>query len=410
MGENNKNQPRIAIVGAGLTGLLTAHGLKKAGFDVVLFDKEAGLDARPRDWPLMLHWALPTFNSLLSESALSNFPKALCNPYLEYTPEVESMPCINGKTGEVLFKSSMPGARRITRQRLRRVMAADFDNGKDIQWSKRLETFEVDETTDAVRLNFADGTNAEVDYVLGCDGASSKVRQLLFNGDQVAQVQPSGFMFATAIVRHDDAAMVEPVVKMHPVAAVMMGTESVGGLSIMYVDDPNDLSRWTTTWMKIWRREKFPEPPATQGVEALSYIKATTKNLVEPFQSQIDLTPEDGTKASCFIDEMRTWVPVSWDTRGGRITLAGDAAHPMLVYRGQGFQHAVVDAKSYVDALKSIRDDGVRREEAVRVYTDDVVERGAKAVTQSLREASLSMDLESVGKMMMAKQGHARAA
>lgn len=410
MSQNNTTQPRIGIVGAGLTGLLTAHGLRKAGFNVVLFDKDAGLEARPRDWPLVLHWALPTFNSLLSESALANFPKAVCNPYLEYTPEVETMPCINGKTGEVLFRSSMPGARRVTRQRLRRVMAADFDNGSDIQWNKRLDKIEIDDQDGRARLGFTDGTTAKVDYVLGTDGAASTVRRLLFRGDQVAQVSPSGFMFATAIVRHGDAAKVEPVVKLHPVASVMMGTESVGGMSVLYVDDADDLATWTTTWIKIWRRQKFPEPPAKQGPEALAYIKATTKNLAEPFQSQIDLTPDDESRASCFIDEMRTWVPVPWETYGGRVTLAGDAAHPMLVYRGQGFQHAVVDAERYIKALISVRDEDVSREDAVKSYSDDVVERGAKAVTQSLREADLSMDLESVGKMMMAKQGHAKAA
>jgi len=80
----------------------------------------------------------------------------------------------------------------------------------------------------------------------------------------------------------------------------------------------------------------------------------------------------------------------------------------MLVYRGQGYQHAVTDAENVVNALVSIRDKGANREEAIRAYSDDAVERGATAVTTSLNEAELSMGLDSVMKMMLAKKGHAK--
>jgi 2-polyprenyl-6-methoxyphenol hydroxylase-like FAD-dependent oxidoreductase len=98
-----------------------------------------------------------------------------------------------------------------------------------------------------------------------------------------------------------------------------------------------------------------------------------------------------------------------WNTHHGRITLAGDAAHPMLIFRGQGFQHAVIDAERYAQALLQIRD-GKNKEEAIKAYTTDVVERGAKDVTQSLAEADLLMDLEPVKKTTIAKMGHARSA
>jgi len=186
-----------------------------------------------------------------------------------------------------------------------------------------------------------------------------------------------------------------------------MGTTANCGVATMYVDDAEDMASWTLTWIKLWRKEKLPEAPATKGPEALAWVKETSGDLIEPFRGTIMGTRES---EGCYVDEMRTWVPVEWDTRGGRVTLAGDAAHPMLVYRGQGYQHAVLDAQRFVEALVSVREGRVGREEAIKAYTDDVVERGAKAVTQSLKEAEMSMDLESIKNSIMAKQGHGKAA
>jgi 2-polyprenyl-6-methoxyphenol hydroxylase-like FAD-dependent oxidoreductase len=80
----------------------------------------------------------------------------------------------------------------------------------------------------------------------------------------------------------------------------------------------------------------------------------------------------------------------------------GDAAHPMLPYRGQGFQHAVLDAHLIVEALQ--------KGEGLEAYNIEMVERGAKAVAQSLQEAELSVDLEGVKKSLMARQGFERTA
>jgi 2-polyprenyl-6-methoxyphenol hydroxylase-like FAD-dependent oxidoreductase len=109
---------------------------------------------------------------------------------------------------------------------------------------------------------------------------------------------------------------------------------------------------------------------------------------------------------------MKYWVPQPFDNRNGRITIAGDAAHPMLIYRGQGFQHAILDASQYLDALiKAHEGAGAgTRALAVSAYDADMMERGAKAVKQSLQEAKLSMDPETVSKMLMARQGHGQLA
>lgn len=96
------------------------------------------------------------------------------------------------------------------------------------------------------------------------------------------------------------------------------------GYVVMSISDPEDASTWTTFWTKIWRAESVK----LSGQEALEYIENNTSPLRDVFQSAIDWTPRD---SSVHIDEMKYWIPTPWDTLGGRVTLAGDAAHPMLI-------------------------------------------------------------------------------
>ncbi|KAK3294381.1 uncharacterized protein B0H64DRAFT_463185 [Chaetomium fimeti] len=338
---NKSSATKVAIIGAGLTGFLTAHGLRKRAHHIT---------DRPRDWTILIHWAMPLFKKLLSEPLVERLPEALCNPDIEFDEEAGSLP------------NKVPGARRVSRQKLRGLLARDLDEAGIIRWGKQLAGFTHNEESEAgpVRLQFEDGTTYDADYVLGADGSSSKLRRLLFDG------------------------------------------------SFMYAGASDDLSRWTTMWVKIWRKSSAAPLPegGTAGEQALDYLKATTKDQAEPFQSLIDWTP-DGSE--CYIDEMKYWVSKPFDNRGGRITLAGDAAHPMLIYRGQGFQHAILDASQYLDALIKVRE-GAARASAISAYDADMIERGAKAVQQSVQEAEFSMDPKAVDQMLMARQGHGRSA
>ncbi len=73
-------------------------------------------------------------------------------------------------------------------------------------------------------------------------------------------------------------------------------------------------------------------------------------------------------------------------------------------------QHAITDAKNYIDALLSITDhkDEAQRRKIMTAYDDEMVERGATAVKQSLKEAEYSLDVETVNKMLMVTHGHGR--
>lgn len=413
--EPNPN-PTVVIIGAGLTGLLTAQALKQHGFTILIYDSEPHLNARPRDWTILIHWALPLFYSLLPPSILANFDKAICNPHLNFDDWAETLPMYNGETGDLIFKSAVPGSRRITRRGLREVLA----EGLEVQWGRKVTRLNTESDPEKVKviLEGQEGMEEEVwaDYVLGTDGAGSKVREILFanqeGGEEKAKVMRSGFMIGTCITDYQDEETVKKVLEKHPVTAMVMSRGAVGGFGVQYTagTPPSDLHH-TIFWTKVWKGSLSQTPDIPRkGPSAVRYLKQSWQGLSPDFQSFVDSTPVDEQHTKAFIDEMGTWIAQPFDNREGRVTLAGDAGHPMLILRGQGFQHAVTDVHNYVQALLQIRDAGANRKEVFAAYDKDMVERGSKAALQALEEAELAMDATSVDKMLMVRKGHGRSA
>ncbi|CCC13402.1 unnamed protein product [Sordaria macrospora k-hell] len=442
--KDRNSSPTVAIIGAGLTGLLAAQALKnvsipinasfspnmffplfqlltivKNGFQVLIYDSEVHLNSRLRDWTILLHWALPIFSSLLPPSIFANFDSAISNPHLEFDDWAETLPMYNGETGDLIFKSAVPGSRRITRRGLREVLS----EGLDIQWGRKVTSLDTESDSEKVKVTLEqeDGVEEEVwaDYVLGTDGAGSKVREILFsnqeNGEEKAKVKRSGFMIGTCIVDYqDDGEMVQKVLKKHPVTSLVMSRGAVGGFGVQYTTSspsyPSSDLKHTIFWTKIWKGSLSSTPNLPRkGPAAVRYLKQSWQGLSPDFQVLLDSTPEDETHTKAFIDEMGTWIAQPFDNRNGRVTLAGDAGHPMLILRGQGFQHAVTDVHNYVQALLAIRDSGADRKEVFENYDRDMIERGSKAALQALEEAELAMDATSVEKMLMVRKGHGRS-
>lgn len=190
---------------------------------MIVFEQEESIDARPRDWTILLHWGLPLFEKLIPQHIFKELNSALCNPYLQFDAKMESLPVYNGVTGELLFSSHIPSSRRVSRRRLRALLAQDIQ----IKWNMTFETFTQAE--EGVKVEFSNGETFDVQYLLGADGMSSRVRLALLNSEQ-AQSRGSGFMFATGITKFSDTEKTEAIVKTHPVAALMMNTGAVGAV------------------------------------------------------------------------------------------------------------------------------------------------------------------------------------
>ncbi|KAF4467934.1 monooxygenase [Fusarium albosuccineum] len=77
-----------------------------------------------------------------------------------------------------------------------------------------------------------------------------------------------------------------------------------------------------------------------------------------------------------------------WDNHSGKITLAGDAAHAMTMYRGEAANHGILDAYRLCKALEAVYREESNLKEAIDGYEMELRERTSIAVLLS-RQACL---------------------
>lgn len=95
-----------------------------------------------------------------------------------------------------------------------------------------------------------------------------------------------------------------------------------------------------------------------------------------------------------------------WDGREGRVTLAGDAAHPMTFQRGQGLNHALTDSLKLCEAITKAWRGEVggkggfvgteERAAAIDAYETEMIARAGEEVRLSAKNTAMLHDWEQV--------------
>ena len=127
----------------------------------------------------------------------------------------------------------------------------------------------------------------------------------------------------------------------------------------------------------------------------------------EPFRNAVLWMPDDTVVT---YDTMAYWIPIPWDNHAGRVTLAGDAAHPMTPHRGQGLNHAICDAANFVKGMSKLKvgtggNGEVGLAKAIQEYDEEVVKRGADEVKTSKLNAEMMLDWDLIMQSPIVKGG-----
>jgi salicylate hydroxylase len=349
-----KQPLRVAIVGAGLGGLVAAIAARRAGFEATIYEQAgafgevgAGIQVGPN--------AVKVLRALGLDAGLAEFGAM---------PEYHVGR--NWRSGRALFRSH---TRRACMERFGapfyQVQRSDLHahlRQALPQESLRLgmRCVNVESDGKAARLHFSDGTAREADLVVGADGIHSTVRGCLLG--------PGAPRFTGVICwrgQVDAAAL--PAGLIPPDSLNWMGP---GGCVVHYYVRPGRLVNWIAhRTTDVWAEESW----SREGDKA--ELLAAFPGWHESLQTLFRATERCYKWAILDRDPLERW-------SFGRVTLLGDAAHPMLPFLAQGGAMAMEDGFVLAECLQRAADDvpgALARYETLRRERATQVQLGSRA-------------------------------
>jgi len=338
---------RIAIVGAGLGGLAAAIALRRQGFDVQVYEQApelaefgAGINISPNS--VKFFHAVGLIDKL---HAVSSEPAGLTWRDWD-TGEIYN--CLPFGDFEQRY-----GAKYyvVHRSDLHRLLSEAVPQ-KSIHLGKRCTA--VESRNGSAGLSFSDGTSAEADVIVGCDGIRSAVRAYLFGGE--------GPHYAGTMCWRALAPTSALPADYHD-RYVNQWSGDGGFVVSYYVQQGKFINFVCVRQQPGWTEQSWSVPSSVDEMLA-AFPHAGDK-----------LRRMMGQATSCSKWGQFTGEHAPLWTKG-RVTLLGDSAHAMLATFGQGANMAFEDAYVLAQWLRSSADDpdaalagyeAVRKPRATRV-------------------------------------------
>lgn len=319
------------IVGAGIGGLAAGVALKRAGWRTRIFERAV----TPRELGFALNLAANAIAALrelgVAETVVSR----------GYAPRVAEL---RGKGGRVLRRvdagtlvsDSAVAMRPVVHGAL--LAAAGMDS---IQLSRDAVAFEA--TARDVTLRFRDGGAESGDILVGADGVASSIRAQLHAGE--APPHESGYSAVRGAIDQ--------------VGAILGDLDAIGYFVPRMEAAVVRASPFAAYWYLSLLTEDLP--PGLRDPRAI--CAHVTPRLDATFRSVAAATTDEDMR----VDMLYERAPLARWGRG-RVTLLGDAAHPMLPHTGQGAAQALEDGVALALALGRGPDEesALRRYEEVR--------------------------------------------
>ncbi|KAH6663984.1 hypothetical protein F5X68DRAFT_161232 [Plectosphaerella plurivora] len=378
----SKSPKPVLIIGAGIVGLTLAHGLLKAGIPFIIFERDAHISARGQGWAITLHWVLPFLREVLSAETLAGIEAVQVDPEAGRRG-LGKFVFLNLETLEPKFLIPPGDRRRVNREKLRNVLLAGVAG--HVRWGKRLSI--IEEIPDGgVTAVFDDGSRVEGALLVGVEGSNSSTRKFLVPDSYRNIRLPFRFTGAALDLT---PAQVKPLRDIDPLLFQGCHPDPADGaffwFSMLETPEINGTHgtpapRYRVQVMISWPLRTADDEVKPTDAGRLANMRARAQHFHPSLRDVVDAIPE-GSEVTEIV--LQDWPCLPWDNRGGRVTLAGDAAHAMTMYRGEAANHGILDAYRLYKALEGAHKSGTELRGAIDGYEAELRERTSVAALLS---------------------------
>jgi salicylate hydroxylase len=332
---------KIVVIGGGIGGLSAALHLLREGFDVQVYEQApriteigAGIQISPNASRLLIRLGLKP-----ALDAAGVFPQAVHQRRWDDGRTLQRAPV--GRDVEQAFGAPYYHFHRAD---LANLLAAALPAERVHVGHKLID---LEQKGERVVARFENGATVEADVLVGADGIHSKVRHLVF-GPEKARF--TGCVAWRGLVPAERVAHLGIEVASHN----WMGP---GGHVVHYwVSAGRFMNVVCITEQGAWTSESWTEKGnVADAIARYADWHPQVRSLIASF-------PET------FIWALHDRLPLpQWSE--GRITLLGDACHPMLPFMAQGAAQSIEDGAALASLLKATPDDvpgALRRYEEIR--------------------------------------------
>lgn len=391
----------VLIVGAGTGGLALAHGLRRAGIPVQVYERDRTRTGGLQGYRVGISPnGVRSLRDCLPPELFNTFVATTARDYQGYHMFTEQFaPLISFSSADLFAQDDVIKDYSVSRMTLRQVLLTGVDD--IVHFDKKLTRYQ--DHGDSVTAFFEDGSSAKGSLLVGADGANSRVRQ---------QYLPHATQTETGLIAiGGKQVLTDRVRDMLPPStrnAMSMFFDKRGQFAILHVMEfpwqgdrelKDGIGATDAELIRQWPGLLFDNtvdyvswgvstshrtlPADVLGLDGARLREVLLGKVIADWHPTLRALVRDSDPTTTFALSIRTSDPLPpW--KPSRIILLGDAIHTMTPGRGAGANTALRDAALIRDKLVEVRDGRAELLAAIGDYEQRMRTYSAVAVRESL--------------------------